>query len=194
MTQTQILRFFVQGKTDSLGSRPFPNCFSSKGDSHIAAFLKGEICGNSSWKILSATFPNQIKSATDNLGTFTESNLLNCAPAALLSGSSLDEARAIVHSLMYGKFRKIAQKLEQSLGGKDAPQAAQRLAAIARLHARAGAAERGANPKGSSRISQAGNLGDLSQTPSINYAPAINDPTVSPPRPHARQPPARPTP
>jgi hypothetical protein len=103
---------------------------------------------------------------------------VNFAPAA--SGSSLDEVRAIVHPFLYGRFRRIAQKLEQSLGGKDAPQAAQRLAALARLHARAGAAERGAIQEGSSRISQAGSLSDLSQTPPSQApsTPAINDPTV----------------
>jgi hypoxanthine phosphoribosyltransferase len=99
---------------------------------------------------------------------------------AAASGSSLDEARAIVHPFLYGRFRKIAQKLEQSLGGKDAPQAAQRLAALARLHARERAAEREASSRISGEVSQAGDLGDLSQTPPSQApsAPAINDPTV----------------
>jgi hypothetical protein len=99
---------------------------------------------------------------------------------AAASGSSLDEARAIVHPFFYGRFRKIAQKLEQSLGGKDAPQAAQRLAALARLHAGESAAERGASSRISGEVSQAGDLGDLSQTPPSQApsTPAINDPTV----------------
>jgi hypothetical protein len=35
-----------------------PEFFRSKGDRRIAAFIKGEICGNSAWKITSFTFPN----------------------------------------------------------------------------------------------------------------------------------------
>jgi hypothetical protein len=49
---------FRPGKNGLIGFTTVPELFSSKGDSHIAAFLKGEIRGNSAWKITSFTFLN----------------------------------------------------------------------------------------------------------------------------------------
>jgi orotate phosphoribosyltransferase len=94
---------------------------------------------------------------------------------AYLTGSTLDEARKVIKLFTNGKFRAIAQKLEHSLSRKDARQAAQRLAALAKIHAREGAPQRGNGPEISGKGTQAGPISDLTleppPPPSISLTP-----------------------
>ena len=82
-----------------------------------------------------------------------------------LTGATLDEARKVIKLFTNGKFRAIAQKLEHSLSRKDARQAAQRLAALAKIHAREGAPQRGNGPEISGKSTQAGPISDLTPEP-----------------------------
>jgi hypothetical protein len=118
----------------------------------------------------------QLNSFLNELGIGIESQFaqLYAQKYADLTGATLDEARKVIKIFTDGKFRAIAQKLEHSLSRKDAKQAAQRLAALAKIHAREGTPQRGNGPEISGKSTQAGPISDL--TPEPPPPPPISPP------------------